>query len=151
MQKTQEDYHSSIEYQFIPAPVGEEGGFVYLSPAQGLAGNKYSDHKDWIIEFLNFLFTPKYNELFAEKFCIIPNTKDAFSYISSLYDVPSNRISHLGQVTFTTGFYNYIVDALTEISKGNNPKYMQTKEDNSVALYPFSYYFEKLEEALSGQ
>ena len=97
------------------------------------------------------MFTPKYNELFAETFCIIPNTEDAFSYISSLYDVPGNRISHLGQVSFTTGFYDNIVDVLIETSKENNPKYMQTKEDDSVALYPFSYYFEKLEEALSGQ
>ena len=58
MQKTQEDYHSPIEYQFIPAPVSEEGGFVYLSPTQGISANKYSDHKEWIIEFFKlFVYT----------------------------------------------------------------------------------------------
>ena len=42
MAKVKEDYHSNIDYEFILSPVGDEGGFAYLSPAAGLAVNKNS-------------------------------------------------------------------------------------------------------------
>ena len=32
LEKTKADYHSEIEYEFILAPVADEGGFAYLSP-----------------------------------------------------------------------------------------------------------------------
>lgn len=149
--KTKEDFHSEIEYVFMPAPVGKDGGFVYLSPAHGIAANKNSDNLEWSIKFLDFLFTPENNEIFAEQFNVIPNTIDAFSYVKTLYDVPENRISHLGQVTFSYGFYGVINETLIDISKGNNPKYMKVNDDNSVSMYPLDYYMNKLEESVKAQ
>lgn len=154
--KTKEDYHSGIEYEFLPAPVSAEGGFVYLSPAKGIAINKNSVNTEWGALFLNFLFSEKENETFSEAYHCIPNNKDAFAYISKLYDVPDGRISELGQVTFDYGFYQVIRDSLTDISKANNPKYMQpdpggtaTNEDGEkVSLYSFDYFMEQLDQSV---
>ncbi|MDD3881042.1 MAG: hypothetical protein PHI27_02185 [Eubacteriales bacterium] len=148
MEKAREDYHSNIEYVFIAAPVSDEGGFAYLSPGHGLAINKESPNVDWGVRFMDFLFQPENSELFASEFHTIPNTKNAVSYIRKLFDVPDNRISELGQVTFGYDFYKPITTTLRDISKGNNPKYMQTAEDGSVSLYPLDYYMNQLEESL---
>ena len=151
IQRVKEDYHSGIEYVFIPSPVGQDGGYVYLSPAHGIAVNKTTANVDWSAKFIDFLYQPKHNETFAKAFNCIPNTKEAFAYVKTLYDVPENRISQLGQVTFEFDFYNVIQKALTEISKGNNPKYMKDDGNGNLSLYPFEYYFAKLEESLEAQ
>ena len=139
--KTKEDYHSNIEYEFILSPVSEDGGYAYMSPAQGLAINKNSDHIDWAVEFMNFFYDEKNNKTFAEDFGIIPNTNDALKYIKRKFDIKDNQISQLGQMTFDYGFYGIINKSLVEISKGNNPKYMQ--DENT--LYDLSYYMNRLE------
>ncbi|MDY4610789.1 MAG: ABC transporter substrate-binding protein [Sphaerochaetaceae bacterium] len=146
--KTKEDYHSEIEYVFILAPVGENGGYAYLSPAHGIAVNKLSANTEWAVKFLNFLFQPENNEAFAKTFNVIPNTKEAFSYIKTLYDIPESYIMHLGQVTFSYGFYEMLQPSLTDISKANNPKYMGTDENGKLVLYPFGHYMEELEAAI---
>ncbi len=168
MEKVKSDYHSTIEYEFIPAPVGKDGGFVYLSPARTIAANKNSDNAEWSIRFLDFLFTPENNEIFAEAFNIVPNTKDAFSYISSLYTVPESRISEVGQVTFSYGFYAIVKEVLIDLSKANNPyskeddgtpKYMIaddngkfTDEDgNKFSMNTFDHYMSELETSLKGE
>lgn len=143
--KTKEDYHSEIEYVFIPAPIGTEGGYVYLSPAHGIAVGKNSAHVDWCVKFLNFLFQPGNNEAFAKSFNIIPNTKEAFAYIKNLYSTRDDHIVQVGQVTFDYGFYNIITKNLTEVSKGNNPKYMLDDGSGNLSLYPLSHYMEELE------
>ena len=149
--KFREDYHSAIEYVFIPAPIGPDGGFAYLSPAHGIAANKDSANADWAVRFLSFLFTPENNETFAATFNAIPNTKAAFSYITSLYDVPDDHISHLGQVTFDYGFYDVLVPSMVDLSKANNPKYMQDDGAGNLSLYPLEYYLEALEGSIKAQ
>ena len=148
IEKTKEDYHSGIEYVFVPAPIGKDGGYAYMSCAHGIAINKSSQNMEMSVKFMDFLFQPENNKLFAAEFNIIPNTKEAFEYINTLYDIPSDRISHLGQVTFDYDFYNIVTGSLLEISKGNNPKYMQTDDDGNVSLYSLDYYMNNLRESM---
>lgn len=148
MEKTKDDYHSNIDYVFVPAPIGENGGFAYLSPTHGIAANKNSANIDWAVKFLDFLFQPEFNKLYSEKFNIIPNTKEAFEYIRTLYDIPDSNISHLGQVTFDYNFYNIIKESLVDISKANNPSYMKKNSDGTTSMYPLDYYLNKLEESI---
>jgi ABC-type glycerol-3-phosphate transport system substrate-binding protein len=140
MAKIKEDYHLTLDYSFIFSPVSEEGGYAYLSPSTGIAMNKNSEHKELAAEFLNYLFTPSINTTFAEEQNIIPNTTDALNYISKSFDIPSNRISDLGKVSFSYVFYNIIKESLVNISKANKSKYMVQPE--GVVMYPFSYYFD---------
>ena len=114
--KTKDDYHSEIEYKFVLAPVGAEGGYAYMSCAHGIAVNKDAPNLDWAVRFIDFLFQPDNNKVFAETFSVIPNTKEAFSYIHTLFDVPDNHISHLGEVTFDFGFYEAIRASLVDLS-----------------------------------
>ena len=148
--KVKEDYHSTIEYVFVPAPVGKQGGFVYLSPAHAIAVNKDSANLDWSARFINYLFQAENNQLFAKEFNVIPNTKDALAYVTKMYDIPSNRVCHLGQVTFDYDFYNTVFKDLLEVSKANNPKYMQTNEDGTTSLYPLEYYMGHVDESFTG-
>lgn len=141
-QKAKEDYHSDIEFQFILAPVSEEGGYAYMSPIPGIALNKNSKNADWALEFLNFFYTAENNELYAKESNIIPNTQDAIEHISDQYDIAQDHICELGQVTFDYGFYNAITQSLMEISKGNNPKYMRQDAEGNATLYDFTYYME---------
>jgi ABC-type glycerol-3-phosphate transport system substrate-binding protein len=148
VEQMKEDYHSNIEYTFIPAPVGVDGGYVYLSPANMIGVNRYSEKLDWAVKFLNFLFTPEYNAQFAEKYCVIPNTTDAFDYVSNLFDVPADHISELGQATFDWGFYRTMtrgtdeLSALPAIAKANNPKYF---DPETGAMYPFAHYWKQFQ------
>ena len=147
--RTKADYHSQIEYAFILSPVGEDGGFAYLSPADGLAVNNQSDHIDWALEFLNFFFTPEICTAFAKETGKIPNTKDALLE----YDVPANRISDVGQVTFSYGFYKVVTtlmlggyDDMVGISKMNAEKYMRDNGDGTYSLmYTLDDYLARLE------
>lgn len=151
MEKTKEDYHSDIEYAFVLAPVGRDGGFAYVSPAHGIAINKLGKNVEWSIRFLDFLFEPENNKLFAQAFHIIPNTKEAVSYIHTHFDVPNDRISHLGQVTFDYGFYDAVLPSLMDASKANNPKYMLDDGNGNLSLYPLDHYLKELEDSLQQQ
>lgn len=147
--RAKDDYHSEIEYIFVPSPIGSDGGYAYLSPAHGIAVNKNSERLEYVEKFINYLFTPENNRVFASLFNVIPNDKEAFSYIRTLYELPDNHVSQLGQVTFGFDFYKIVLTSLVEIAKCNNPQYMNTDADGSKALYPFDYYFEKLAKALA--
>lgn len=149
--KVAEDYHSEIEYEFIMAPIGEEGGYAYMSPARGIAAYKDSANLEWSVRFLNFLFTPENNKLFAGAFNIIPNTADAFTYITDQFDIPDDCVSHLGEVTFDYGFYDVIVPHIVDISKANNPKYMSDDGSGNLSLYPLEHYIERMEASLAEQ
>ncbi len=151
MDKTKDDYHSAIEYVFIMAPVSEDGGYAYMSPAHGIAVSKDSPNVEWSIKFLDFLFEPENNKAFAEAFNIIPNTKEALSYITERFDVPDDHISQLGQVTFDYGFYEMLQSSMTDISKANNPKYMKDNGDGTWSLYPFEHYMTILEDSIKEQ
>lgn len=148
IEKTKENYHSEIEYEFILAPVTEDGGYAYISPSNGLAVNKDSYHPDWALEFLNFFFTAENNKVYAEAANLTPNTTDALEIISKKYDVPVEEIGQPEYVTFDGfNFYNLIVPTFVSASKANNPKYMQS----DGTMYPFSYYFDSLKDAFAQQ
>ena len=149
--KTKEDYHSEIEYVFMPAPIGVDGGYAYLSPSHGIAINNASAQSEWAVKFLDFLFQPENNTIFCEAFNVIPNTEEAFSYIASLYDLPDNHICELGQVTFDYGFYDLVTPSLLDISKANNPKYMQDDGNGELSIYPLDHFMEELENSFQEQ
>lgn len=147
--KTKSDYHSEIEYAFILSPVGENGGCAYLSPADGLAINSRSDNIDWALEFLYFFFTPEIATAFAEETGKIPNTADALL----AYDVPADRVSDVGQMTFSYTFYKTVTtpmlagyEDMIGISKMNAKKYMQNNGDGTYSLlYTLEDYIDRLE------
>lgn len=143
--RAKEDYHSGIEYEFILAPVGDEGGYAYLSPADGIAVNRNSPRTEWALEFLNYLFTPDVNRSFARENDTIPNTSDALTYTAGILSVDSSRVSHLGQVTFGYEFYGIVKESVTAVSKSSNPKYF--KSDGT--MYDLEYYMSALESAFA--
>ncbi len=140
------DYHSNVEYEFILSPVGKDGGYAYMSPAQGIAVNRNSQHVLWALEFMDFLFEKENNKIFAQLNHITPNTVDAFDLVKSEFDVPEERIAQVGSVTFSYKFYGVFSDVLIEVSKANNPKYMQDNGNGTYTMYPFEYYMQHLEE-----
>lgn len=150
LSKTKSDYHSEIEYQFILSPVGETGGYAYLSPADGLAVNNRSDNIDWALEFLNFFFTPEICTAFAEETGKIPNTADALLK----YDVPEGHACDVGQVTFSYPFYKTVTtlmlggyEDMIGISKMNAEKYMKDNGDGTFSiLYTVDEYLARLEQ-----
>lgn len=129
----------------------DEGGCAYLSPTRAIAVNKNSADADWALEFMNYLFTEKNNKIFAEAYNTISNTKDAILYTSEKMEIPENQISELGTVTFDYGFYKIIYNTLLQISKANNPKYMNDKGDGEVVMYDFDYYMDQLSAAFKEQ
>lgn len=145
--KEKDDYHSLIDYDFILSPVTDNGGFAYLSPSSGIAINKNSANSAWAVEFLNYLFSAQVNRSFAAEENIIPNTADALGYIKTKFAVGDDHICQLGEVTFDYVFYNIIKKALIEVSKANNPKYMQA----DGTMYDLEYYMNNLESAFSAQ
>lgn len=148
LEKTKDDYHSEIEYIFIPAPVSSEGGFVYLSPAHGIAICKNSKNMEWSIKLMDFLFQPENNKKFSQAFNTIPNTKEALAYIRDRFDVSDKAISELGQVTFDYNFYGIITETMIDISKANNPKYMQDDGNGNLSYYPLEHFLNTLKENL---
>lgn len=145
LDRTKEDFHSAIEYKFILAPVSSTGGYAYLSPGYGIAVSSASLHRDWALEFLNFFFTGTVNRDFARQENGIPNTKDALDYIRREFRISPEHICQLGQVTFDYPFYQTIREALIDVSKANNPKYM--KKDGT--MYELQHYMDNLEKALA--
>lgn len=147
--REKENYHSEIAYKFILSPVGTDGGYAYLSPADGLAVNRDSDHVDWALEFLNFFFQPQVNTEFAAASGKIPNTADALLQ----YDVAADHISNVGQVTFSYTFYKTVTtpmltgyEDMIGIGKMNNPKYMKDNGDGTYSLlYTVEDYLARLE------
>lgn len=171
LDKVKEDYHSAIEYVFITAPVGEEGGYAYLSPSDGFVVNKNSDNVDWALEFLDFVFSPNVNKVFATEMAKIPNSYNAFDVLEEL-DVPSNRACTVGDVTFSYNLYSVVTPLLCGtdsalkntgleitpltvcIGKMNAKKYMicddkgteDTTDDTYSIKYSLDDYMERLEE-----
>lgn len=147
--KAKSDYHSEIEYEFILSPVGDDGGCAYISPADGLAVNNQSDHIDWALEFLNFFFTPEISTAFADETGKIPNTLDALLK----YDVASDHISDVGQMTFSYTFYKIVTtpmlggyDDMIGMSKMNATKYMKDNGDGTYSiLFTVDDYISRLE------
>lgn len=151
MERTKLDYHSDIEYEFILAPVSDEGGYAYISPGRGIAINKYTNHADWALAFLNYMFEEDNNKQFAKDYDSIPNTDDVMTYVSNKFDIPKDRICQLGDVTFDYVFYDVIVDTIVAISKGNNPKYMKDNGDGTFGLYDLEYYMNGLRDNIAMQ
>lgn len=150
MAKTKETYHSQTDYEFILSPLGENGGFAYVSPSIGIAINKNSNYRDWSLRYLNFLFTPVNNILYATKDHIAPNVSTVYAELQKQFQVPNERITELGKMTFDFDFYSRIVATLTEISKANNPdsRYMIDNGDGTWSMHPFSYFMDNLEKRL---
>lgn len=149
--KVKEDYHSNIEYKFIIAPIAEDGGYAYMSPATGLAINKNSDNIDWSLEFMNFLFTKSNNKEFAEAYNIIPNTKDAIECISKEYGIKEENIAQPADVQFDYNLFSVVNPILINVTKANNPKYMIDNGDGTYTMYDFDYYMDQLDEAFKQQ
>lgn len=145
MEKGKADYHSKIDYAFILSPVGDEGGYAYMSPANGIAINQNANHVDWALKFLNFFFERENNLAFAKLHNVTPNTRDAFDQIKKTFDIPENRISHLGKATFDYAFYSVIANSLQEVAKGNNPKYMIDNGDGTYRMHPLEDYMQSME------
>jgi ABC-type glycerol-3-phosphate transport system substrate-binding protein len=136
LNKIKDDIHSDEEFSFIPAPMGEDGGYVYLSPSSGLAINKKSDHLDWALEFFNYFFNPEVNKSFAKKQGLIPNIAKATDYVKDTLSVPSERFCHLGQVSFDYVFYNVVNKSLVDLVKVENPE----KYDAEGKMHTLDYY-----------
>lgn len=145
LDKVKEDYHSPIEYEFVLAPVGEHGGYAYMSPARGIAINKSSSKLDWALEFMQYLFTPEINEQFAKAFYITPNVVDAPSIIIEQYGASVDRVCELGQVSFNYAFYGKLNEAFVEISKANNPKYMVDDGAGGLKMVTLDEFMARLE------
>lgn len=145
--KMKDDYHSGIEYEFILAPTGDDGGYAYLSPSQGMAVNKNGSNVDWSLEFMNYLLSPSVNKAFAAERGIIPNTGDALDTIKSSFDVDSSHVSQLGQVSFSYVFFDVVNQPLTDVSKANNPKYMQA----DGTMYGLNHYMAEMESGFAKQ
>jgi len=143
--KLKDDYHSGIDYEFILAPTGDDGGYAYMSPSDGIAVNKNSKHIDLALKYMNFLFTPQNNKAFAQNDNITPNTSDAFEQIKGKFKISDDHISQLGKVTFDYAFYSVINETIIEISKSNNPKYMIDNGNGTYSMYPFEHYMENFE------
>ena len=90
---------------------------------------------------MNYLFSKDVNKKIASGQNIIPNTTDAMEEVNSLFKIKPNQESELGQVSFDYGFYGIITKTLLDISKANNPKYMETEDK----MYSFDYYMTELE------
>lgn len=153
MEKTKVDFESNIDYDFILSPVGDEGGFGYLSPSNWIALNKNSNEKSWAIEFLNYLFSSVGNPIYADSAHLVPNSSDARDFIKRTFSVPSSRIADVGQASFNYDFYSLIKTALVAIAKSNREKtpYMSQNSDGSWSAYPFSYYLDNLKQAFASQ
>lgn len=151
MEQLKTDYDSKIEYEFILSPVTDEGGFAYLSPTHCLSVSKNSTHIDWAMEFMNFVFTKSSNITLNEINGTIPNTSDAPQYVSDKFNLPIENVIDLGQATVDYGFYSLITTSLLNVSKGNNPKYMQDNGDGTYSTYSLEYYMQQLEEAFEKQ
>jgi ABC-type glycerol-3-phosphate transport system substrate-binding protein len=141
LDKVAEDYHANTNYQFILSPVGDDGGFAYLSPSISLAINKNSNHLAWATEFLNYLMSEKTNTAFANEYNILPNTKNVYDTVKKTLGADSKHTCQLGEVTFRYSFWNVISNELKNIAKSNRAKYM--KDENT--MYPLDYYMSELE------
>jgi raffinose/stachyose/melibiose transport system substrate-binding protein len=151
IERYKDDFNSKIDFSFILSPFGDKGGYGYLSPSNWIALNKDSKNKAWSLEFLNYLFSNEGNRIYAESAHIIPNTKDAFNYVKTTFNVPLSNISHVGQASFTNEFYNIMKKCLIDISKANRESYMIKNEDGTYSMHPFSYYMENLKADFAAQ
>jgi ABC-type Fe3+ transport system substrate-binding protein len=111
----------------------------------GIAVNKNGANTAWALEFVNYLMSDKANRAYAARQNIIPNTGDAMDSINSAFSTPSDRVCQLGQVTFGYVFYDVMKKALMDVSKANNPKYMQA----DGTMYGLDHYMTELEGAFA--
>jgi ABC-type glycerol-3-phosphate transport system substrate-binding protein len=146
-----DDYHLSTEYEFIPSPLGTEGGYAYLSPSLCISANKAIDdtQKAWALEFLNYLFTKEENKTFAKIQGCFPNTADVMDYLKQNFDVPADRVCHVGQVTFSYDLYAIIKTFLTTLSKDNNTEKWVAPHPTD-RMYTLEEFMAQLETALTG-
>ena len=151
LKRYKEDFESKIDYRFILSPLGDQGGYGYLSPSSWIALNKNSTKKAWALEFINYLFSDEGNHLYAKTANIIPNTKDAFEIIKNTYNVPLNQIAQVGQVSYAWDVYSVLKSSLTEISKANKSKYMIANSDGTYTMHPFEDYMNNLKNAFLTQ
>lgn len=151
MDQYKDDYHLTTEYEFIPSPLGTEGGYAYLSPSLCISVNKALDEtqKAWSLEFMNYLFTKKANKAFAEVQGCFPNTSDVMDYLNQNFDVTANRVCNVGQVTFGYDFYNIMKTFLTTLSKDNNPEKWVDPHPTD-RMYTLEEFMAQLETALVG-
>jgi ABC-type glycerol-3-phosphate transport system substrate-binding protein len=149
LDNTKEEAGSNQEYEFILSPMGDNGGFAYLSPSSGIAVARYSPHQEFALEFMNYLFNKKINKAFAKNYYVIPNTDDTLDLFKQTFpDAAANkRLSNLGQVTFDYVFYNPMKAGLMACSKGNKQKtgYMDQDSSGNWSIYPFSHFMDNLE------
>lgn len=144
--RIKKDYAPDIDFDFIPAPVGENGGFSYISPSTGIAINKNGTNVDWSVEFLDYIFCRNINIAFSEQVSLLPNVVDLLEYSSKKLEIPLDRISHLGQATFKYNFFSVVNSKfLSPTSKGNNKKYMiktqvETDPETGEPIYEYSFY-----------
>lgn len=144
LSKIKDDYHSKIEYVFILSPVGDNGGYVYLSPSDGFAINKNSKNIEWSLKFLNFLFEPDNNITFTKLNNNFSNTINVFAQVKEQFPMPNDHFAQLGSINFDYPFYATIVESIIEIAKANNPKYMQQNNDGTYSIRSFDYYMDNL-------
>lgn len=149
MDKTKADFSSNIAYEFILSPMGDDGGFSYLSPSNGIAVNKNTTHKAWALEFLNYLFSEKTNITFAQDYGIIPNNSGAQKFVQENFKADAKHSSQLGQVTFRYNFFGTVKPVLADVSKANAQKYMIDNGDGTYSMHPFSYYQDELKAAFT--
>jgi multiple sugar transport system substrate-binding protein len=149
--KIKEDYGSQVDYEFILSPTSDDGGVAYLSPSNWIAMNKQSTNAKWSLELLNYLFSTEGNSIYAKSANLIPNSKNALSDIQKMFNVPAERVCHVGQVAFSYDFFTIMKESLKDISKGNKPKYMNTNSDGTLSIYSFDHYLDKLKTAFDEQ
>lgn len=147
MAKVKDDYHSSIDYEFILSPVGTTGGYAYLSPAKGIGISKGTSQKEWTLEFLNFFFSATEQTKFSSLNGTVPNNTGWKDYLSKTYSINSNSISDVGQVTFSYSFYYVVISQLVEMAKINAEKYMIDDGNGNKIMKPFSTFMTQLEDA----
>ena len=144
-----EDYHMTREYEFIATPLGDEGGYAYLSPSTCISINKAisSVHQAWSLEFLNYIFSKAVNKMMAPLAGWFPNTSDVMDYLNENFHVPANRACQVGQVTFDYNFYTTITPVLIAISKDNNTEKWVTPHPTD-RMYTLNEFMAQLETAL---
>ncbi|MFA6830270.1 MAG: extracellular solute-binding protein [Bacilli bacterium] len=133
-------YDMETEYTFIPTPTSDDGNNpLYLTPYYGICANKHSSNLVWIREFVNYFMSEKINKLYAQESGIIPNSKDAISYMAEKYSVNKKSCIVCGTINFSETYNGFtpIQSVLTDASKCSAKKYMPklNKDENGNITY----------------
>ncbi|MDO5572929.1 MAG: extracellular solute-binding protein [bacterium] len=124
-----DEYELQTEYVFICSPMNDEGSVspAYVTPYYGICANKNSENLVWIREFVNFIFQPEQNKIYAEEANIIPNTTDAMQVAAKQYGLDAEQdIALCGQILFSDDYNGFdpLAASLVTILKCNAQKYM---------------------------